>query len=109
MQDRLIIRAEITSQPTESLALRLLTSISKDRLALDNLIEADLEFIDLYYKYLRMKGLYDFISAMVTPEEGESGIRLDTEYNYSLTILTDRITWKNLNPLVGQIHSLCDY
>lgn len=102
----LIIVAELSEPPTEGLFFRYLTLVTRSELSTSNLIEAEQEVKDIYYKYLKSKGLFDFVDQIITPQENEFGIRLDTELNYPLTIRAKSITCVNCVNLLGQIKHL---
>ncbi len=73
---------------------------------MDVLVEAQKEQIDYYYKLLKRKGLYDYVSEILPQDTKEEGIRLDTELNYPLTVKTKKISVTNVNNLIMQIKSL---
>ena len=73
---------------------------------MDVIVEAQKEQIDYYYSILKRKGLYDFVSEIISPDIKEEGIRLDTELNYPLTVKTKNISVTNVNNLIMQIKSL---
>ncbi len=104
----LIIRAELSNPPSETLAFRSLTMMAQG-IELDNLIEIEQAYKDIYYHYMKYRGLFDFIEQIVTPPENEKGIRIDLNYNYPLTIKTDRIVFTNILSLLGQISELKNY
>ena len=79
---------------------------AKSYLEMDVVVEARKEQIDYYYKLLKKKGLYDFVSEIVPPEYEVDGIRLDTELNYPLTVQTNVIHSFNVTNLILQIKSL---
>ena len=78
----------------------------KSYLGMDVLVEAQKEQIDYYYKLLKRKGLYDYVSEILPQDTKEEGIRLDTELNYPLTVKTKNICVTNVNTLIMQIKSL---
>ena len=103
----LLIVSELSSDPpSEGLYFRFLTLIAKEELDYDVLLESEKESIDIYYKFLKRRGWYDFIDAIVTPEEGEEGVRIDTELNYPKTIKVDYIRCENTPNLMGQLKEL---
>jgi hypothetical protein len=102
----LIIVAGLSEPPTESLSLRYVTLAAKHNLSLDCLVEAQREAKDAYYRYLLARGLMDFVEQLVTPEEHEQGIRLDTDLNHPLTIQVKAVTMDNVLNILGQIKSL---
>ena len=81
----------------------MLTSID---LGMDVLVESRNQQKDYYFNLLRTKGLYDYVEEIVTPEEKEEGIRLDTEMNFPLSVTTEKISANNVIDLILQIQSL---
>ena len=69
-------------------------------------IESKKEYVDIYYNYLKKKGLYDFVQEFVQPEWRVDGIRIDTELNYPKTIKTNYIRYENVENLIKQIKDL---
>jgi len=101
--DTLIIAATLVNPPTESLAFYFMTMTTKSQLEMSNILEVEDEYKDLYYHYIRNKGLHDYVEQLITPKENEMGIRLDTDYNFPLTVKTDRISFQNVKNILGQI------
>ena len=62
----LIVVSDLTTK--EGLYFRYLTMTAKSYLEMDVVVEARKEQIDYYYKLLKKKGLYDFVSEIVPPE-----------------------------------------
>jgi hypothetical protein len=102
----LIIAATLSEPPTETLSLRYVTLAAKHNLSLDCLIETEQQVKDAYYRYLLARGLMDFVEQIVTPEEHEEGIRLDSDLHFPLTIQVKAITVENVLNVLGQIKSL---
>ena len=103
----LIISASLsTDPPSEGLYFRLLTMIAQKDLSYDVALEADRELIDFYYHFLKKRGWCDFVDGLVTPEENEEGVRIDTSLSYPRTILTKHIRCENTTNLLGQLKSL---
>ena len=74
--------------------------------SMDVIVEAQKEQIDYYYSILKRKGLYDFVSEIISPDIKEEGIRLDTEMNYPLTVTTQKISVINVSELINKIKLL---
>ena len=89
----LIIPANLSEPPSEGLMFRYLTLISKNKLKYDNLLEAPNEMIDMYYSYLKRRGLFDYIDDIISPPHRESGIILQVKL----------ITWTNVNHIISNI------
>ena len=65
----LIVVSQLTTK--EGLYFRYLTSAMKLHYNMDVIVEAQTEQIDYYYALLKKRGLYDFVSEIVTPEMRE--------------------------------------
>ena len=103
----LIITAELSSDPpSEGLYFRHLTMTAQKDLDYDVVIEAEKEMVDIYWKFLKRKGWFDFIDDIVLPEWRIEGVRIDTQNNYPMTIQTPHIRCENTPNLLGQIKSI---
>ncbi len=102
----LIIVSDLINPPSEGLYFRHLTMVSSIDLKQDVLIESQKEYVDIYYNYLKKKGLYDFVEEFIQPEWRVDGIRIDTELNYPKTIKTNYIRYENVENLLKQIKGL---
>jgi len=100
----LIVVSELTTN--EGLYFRYLTSVAKLHYGMDVIVEAQKEQRDYFYSLLKEKGLYDFVSEIISPEIKEEGIRLDTEMNYPLTVTTQKISVINVSELINKIKLL---
>lgn len=102
----LIINAGLVNPPTESLAFYFLTMTTKSQMEMENILEVDKESKDIYYHFIKDKRIHDYVSELVTPEESETGIRLDLEYKFPLTVITDRVCFTNVRSILGQLKYL---
>ena len=100
----LIVVSHLTTK--EGLYFRYLTMTAKSYLGMDIVVEAQEDEIDHYYKILKERGLYDFVSEIVPPRYRVEGVRVDTELNYPLTVKTNKICVTNVLNLIGQIKLL---
>ena len=100
----LIVVSDLTTY--EGLYFRYLSMMAKTNLEMDVLVETPKCKIDYYYKLLKRRGLYDYVSEILPPEMREEGVRLDVELNYPLTVVTPSITCVNVSHLLRQIKSL---
>ena len=48
-------------------------------------------------------GLMDYVDYYITPEDYESGLRLDIDFNYTNTIKTNCISLNNVHLLKNQL------
>jgi len=103
----LIIVSELSSDPpSEGLYFRFLTMVAKKDLDYSVALEAEKDAVDIYWKFLKKRGWFDFIDDIIVPEWHEEGVRIDTSLNYPLTIRTDYIRCENTPLLLGQIKSI---
>ena len=96
----LIIKDELINPPTSLASFRDLTLLCTLRLHVDIVIES--EHPDLYYRFLKRRGGMDFVSDFVQPGS-EDGLRLDTEFLFNPSIVTDRIVPENTHQLYNSI------
>jgi hypothetical protein len=87
----------------EGLYFRYLSMTAVSYLEMDVLVESQKDQKDYYFKILKKKGLYDYVSDIICPEEREAGVRIDTDYNYPLTVVTDSICCTNAMSLIMQV------
>tara|TARA_B100001123_G_scaffold443228_1_gene588784 strand:- start:2349 stop:2804 length:456 start_codon:yes stop_codon:yes gene_type:complete len=105
----IIVSQLVDTPPSDVLALRHITMVSKLDLYLGVLLEVEQEMKDPYFYYMKKLGLMDCVDEYVTPEEKEEGIRLDTELNYPLTIKRSSIRFPEVNSLLTDIKSLVSW
>jgi hypothetical protein len=96
----LIIRDQLVTPPTWFSSFRDLTLYCNVFLHAEIVIES--ENPDPYWKWMRVRGGMDFIEDFVRPGT-ECGVRLDTEPNFPLTVITDRIAPENVSRLIAQL------
>jgi hypothetical protein len=103
MNSNLIIVSPLSCEPlSEGLYFRYLTLVAKTQLQYSILLETEKKAIDFYWKYLKQHGWFDFVDDFIT-ENQEEGLRLDTGFNYSNTIITKGIRCENTLALVRDI------
>lgn len=98
----LIIRDALVNPPTWFSSFRDLTLFCHTMLKLETVIES--EDVDIYYRWLKMRGGMDFVADFVRPGS-EDGVHLDLKPNYPRTVLTDRIVPENTGLLINKIRS----
>lgn len=100
----LIFYEGIVEPPTESLAIRGLclyaNFFQKKRQVL---LETEKDNTDLYYKWVKHNGLWDFIEDIIHPEHDIYGLRIAAVEVKPPRIKVDRISWDNLNELLYRI------
>lgn len=102
----LIIKASLSEPPSEALYFRYLTLVAKSHLNFEVLIESEKARVDFYFKFLKKRGMMDYVSEIIIPEYSIEGVRIDAELNYPKTILVKAISCENVVALLGQIKFL---
>ena len=82
--------------------------ISSYNLGLDVLLHTTQDMKDLYYHWMKPKGMMDYIAYILNDLEFEDGIRLDITGIYPHTIVTKFIRLENQLNLLGQIRAFRD-
>jgi len=99
----LIVRAPLSEPPTESLPFRYVLSCAKINCEMDILLECEEGTEDMYWKFLRQRGMFDFVSDIIFPLE-ERGLRLDTEIRAQrATVLAKYIRLENQIEIINSI------
>jgi len=83
----LLMSAEVVNPPTEVLPFRDVTSVAKCELFMTVLLEVKEDEKDMYWKFMRPRGMMDYISYIITQEEKESGFRMSLS---EITISNER-------------------
>ena len=106
MLQNLIIVSHLSCEPcSEGLFFRYLTGQCKESLSYNILLEAEKDAIDYYWRFLKERGWFYYVDDFIL-ENQESGIRIDTEFNYSNTIVTKGIRCENALNLFNKVKSL---
>lgn len=87
----LIIPAGLCEPPSSGLMFRYLTLVSKKNLSYSNLLEAPNDMIDIYYRYLKQRGLFDYIDDIIAAPHKEQGVVLKVKL----------IDWGNVNRIIS--------
>jgi hypothetical protein len=80
--------------------------VSSDSLNLSVLIEMNRKNMNLNYKFLKDKGLMDYVDDLIILGHKEDGIRMDKRHDYPRTIIVSSVTYENVVRLIGQIKFL---
>ncbi len=97
-----ILIAELSEPPSDSLMFRHLTQIVKYQ-NFNVLVESPKDMIDSYFHYMKKRGIFDYIDDILPRPCYEDGIRLDTELNFPRTIVIKKIGFENIYNILGQI------
>ncbi len=100
-----IISSSLLEPPSDFLMVRFVAQTCKTNLHSDVLIESPVDMIDLNYKYLKSKGIFDYVDDIL-PLFIREGIRLDIEPNFPKSVIVKAITFQNTPNLLGQLSRL---
>jgi len=98
----IIIHAGLSEPPSSVACFRDVTLYSSCFIKADVLVECRKSMIDIYYKWLKEHGAYDFVGQIVRPKE-EAGFRIGYK---GANLVVDRINASNLNFIVSTIRRL---
>ena len=104
--DVLIIADALVEPPSETFAFRTITMIASDNLEMDVFFHTTQEMKDLYYHWMKPKGLMDYIAYIINEQEKEDGIRLDITPTTGRTIILHSITLDNQLEIIGKLRWL---
>ena len=99
----LIVVADIVNPPTEALPFRDVTGMAKFDFLMDVLLESEQDLKDIYWKFMRPRGMFDYIDDIVTPREKEKGLRIDAKKNHPKTMIAKSITIDNERLLMSRL------
>lgn len=104
--DVLVIADFLVEPPTDLLAFRTVTMMAHYDLNMKVLIHTTQEMKDMYYHWMKPRGLMDYVNYMITEFEWEDGIRIDNAKIYPQTIVVSAIRFENQLGIIGRIKSL---
>ena len=100
----LIFYEGIVEPPTETLAIRGLCLYANFfQRKREILLETEKDNADMYYRWAKSSGLWDFIEDIVHPEHEIPGLRIAAVKVRPPYIKVDRISWDNLNDLLYRV------
>lgn len=101
----LVVHAPLSEPPTESLPFRYVISCASRNCGMDVLLECETEARDLYWRFLKEQGMFDFVNDIVSPFE-ERGLRLDVEKRgLEASVIVNYIRFENQVSIVENIKS----
>ena len=99
----LLVHAPLCEPPTESLPFRYVLSCAKIDCNASVLLECEEGTEDMYWQFMRSRGMFDFISDIVWPLQ-EKGVGLDIEIRRQrATILAKYVRFENQIEIVNQM------
>ena len=96
----------LVEPPSDTMAFRTITMLSHVDLDMNILLQTTQDLKDLYYHWMKPKGLLDYIDYILNEKEFESGIRVDVIGIYPQTIIVRSIRFENQLIILGRIKSL---
>ncbi len=101
----LLVHAGLSEPPTESLPFRYVLCCAKFEYDMSILLECEEEMKDMYWRFMRERGMFDFISDIINPLR-EEGLSLDVKIRSRReTIITKFIKFDNQERLIEQIEN----
>ncbi len=101
----LVVHAPLSEPPTESLPFRYVISCASRDCEMDVLLECEAEVKDLYWRFLKKRGMFDFVNDIISPFE-EKGLRLDVERrSLEASVIVSYIRFENQVKITEDIKS----
>jgi len=104
----LTIADSMVEPPSELMAFRTVTMMSHLDFHMEILFHTTQELKDLYFQWLKLRGLMDYIDYILTEQEWEDGVRIDNIKVYPRTVVTKFIRLENQLIILNQVKSLID-
>jgi hypothetical protein len=104
--DILIISDVLLEPPSEPMAFRTVTMLCHYDLEMDILLHTTQEMKDLYYNWMKPRGLMDYVNYILNEFEFESGVRIDVVKFYPDTVVVKAIRLENQLSVLGRVKSL---
>ncbi len=101
--DILVIADALVEPPSEVLPFRTITMFSHEDFAMDVLLHTTQEMKDIYYHWMKPRGMMDYISDILNEGECEECIRIDVVKIYPITIVVKAIRIENQIYLLSRI------
>ena len=92
--------------PSEVLPFRTVTMICHENLSMEILLHTTQEMKDLYYHWMKPRGMLDYVSYFLNELEWEDSIRVDVVGIYPNSVVTKAIRIENQLSILGEIKSL---
>ena len=98
-----LVHAPLCDPPTQSLRFRYVLSCAKIDCNASVLLECEQGTEDMYWQFMRSRGMFDFISDIIWPLQ-EKGVGLDIEIRKQrATILAKYVRFENQIEIVNQM------
>jgi hypothetical protein len=104
--DILTISDTLVEPPSEAMVFRTITMISHYDCELDVLFHTTQDMKDIYYHWMKPRGLMDFVDYILNEMEYEEGLRIDTIGIYPQTIVTKALRLENQHYILNQLRTL---
>lgn len=102
----LTISDSLIEPPTEAMVLRTITLICHLDYDMDVLFHTTQDMKDIYYHWMKPRGLMDCISDILSEWEFEDGVRVDTSGIYPQTVVVKYLRLENQQSVLHQIRTL---
>ena len=108
MRDILTISDALVEPPNEQMVFYTITMISHSDYAMSVLFHTTQEMKDIYYHWMKPRGLMDYVCEILNEFEYEEGVRVDTIGIYPTTIVTPLLRIDNQRFILDQIRLLAN-
>ena len=103
-RDILTISGALLEPPSEPMVFRTITLIFHDDM--DILFHTTQDMKDLYYHWMKARGLMDYVAYILNEQEWEDGVRIDTLSIYPNTVVVKSLRLENQLAVIGKVKRL---
>jgi hypothetical protein len=105
-RDILTISDGLIEPPSEAMVFRTITLICHYDCRMDILLHTTQDMKDMYYRWMKPRGLMDYVSYILNEQEWEDGIRIDTLGVYPHTVVVKSLRLENQMAVITGVKSL---
>jgi hypothetical protein len=105
-RDILTISDALVEPPSEPMVFRTITMLCRYEWNMDILLHTTQDMKDLYYHWMKPRGMLDYVAYILNEMEYEDGVRIDTIGIYPQTIVTKSLRLENQLYILSQVKTL---
>lgn len=104
--DILVISDALVEPPSEVLPFRTVTMLAHENLEMEILLHTTQDMKDIFYHWMKPRGMMDYVTYILNELEYEDGVRLDVVGFYPHVITVKAIRIENQLSLLGHIKAI---
>lgn len=98
----------LVEPPSEPMVFRTITQICHYDLGMDVLFHTTQDMKDMYYQWMKPKGMMDYVSYILNEYEFVDGVRIDTIGIYPQTVVVKSLRIENQIAILNEVRKLAE-